>query len=232
VPGPFWSAIEGGALADGSLARFLVFLTDEDYPPRNDRPAPPDPPPELVSALRAIAAGAQGHDHGGDLADAMQSTAAIRPCTVPLTPEATAAMAAVQEEATGLLRAHRGTYATALFGRYAENTAKLAMLAAVSRDPARPVMEARDVTWAGRLVEHCIGTVLREADRLVADNPTEARHKRVLEIIRAAGRITRNDLCGRRSSCRGASASARRSSTRWSRGNWSPASSGPPPRSR
>ena len=103
-------------------------------------------------------------------------------------------MAAVQEEATGLLRAHRGTYATALFGRHAENTAKLAMLAAVSRNPARPVTEAHDVAWAARLVEHCIGTVLREADRLVADNPTEARHKRVLEIIRAAGRITRNDL--------------------------------------
>ncbi len=197
VPGPFWSAIEGGALADGSLARFLVFQTDEDYPPRNERPALLDPPPELVAALRAIAAGARGHDHGGDLADAMQSTASTRPCTVPLTPEAAAAMAAVQEDATGLLRAHRGTYATALFGRHAENTAKLAMLAmlaAVSRDPARPVTEARDVAWAGRLVGHCIGTVLREADRLVADNQTEAKHKRVLEIVRAAGRITRNDL--------------------------------------
>jgi hypothetical protein len=32
VPGPFWSALEGGALADGSNARFRVFLTDDDYP--------------------------------------------------------------------------------------------------------------------------------------------------------------------------------------------------------
>jgi hypothetical protein len=194
VPGPFWSAIEGGALADGSLARFLVFLTDDDYPPRNREPAPPDPPPALVAALRAIAAGAEGHDHGGDLADAMQPCAAIRPYTVPLAPEAALAMAAVQEEATGLLRSHRGTYATALFGRHAENTAKLAMIAAVSRNPQRPVTEARDVAWAAKLVEHCIGTVLREAERLVADNETEARHKRVLGIIRAAGRITRSEL--------------------------------------
>ena len=86
-------------------------------------------------------------------------------------------MAAMRREATELLRAHRGTYATALFGRHAENTAKLAMLAAVSRDPARPVTEVRDVAWAGRLVEHCIGTVLREADRLVADTPAHARHQ-------------------------------------------------------
>lgn len=41
-------------------------------------------------------------------------------------------MARVRREATDLLRSHRGTYATALFGRYAENTAKLAMIAAVS----------------------------------------------------------------------------------------------------
>ena len=36
------------------------------------------------------------------------------------------------------------------------------MLAAISRDPGRPITQARDVAWAARLVEHCIGTVLRE----------------------------------------------------------------------
>jgi hypothetical protein len=194
VPGPFWSALEGGALADGSLARFLVFLTDDDYPERNDAPVLPDVPADLLCALQAIAAGVPGHDHGGDLAAAMEASAPIRPYTVPLTAEAEAAMAAMRREATELLRAHRGTYATALFGRHAENTAKLAMLAAVSRDPARPVTQARDVAWAGRLVEHCIGTVLREADRLVADTPAHARIKKVLEVIRAAGRISRSDF--------------------------------------
>jgi len=194
VPGPLWSALEGGALADGSIARFLVFLTDDDYPERNEAPAPMDPPPALVSALQAIARGVPGHSHGGNIADAMEASAPIHAYTVPLSPGAEAAMARVRREATDLLRSHRGTYATALFGRYAENTAKLAMIAAVSRDPARPVTEAEDVTWASALVEHCIGTLLREADRRVADNDTEAKHKRVLEIIRAAGEISRNAL--------------------------------------
>lgn len=194
VPGPFWAALEGGALADGSIARFLVFLTDDDYPERNEAPAPMDPPPALVSALQAIARGVPGHSHGGNIADAMESSAPIHAYTVPLSPGAEAAMARVRREATDLLRSHRGTYATALFGRYAENTAKLAMIAAVSRDPARPVTEAEDITWAAALVEHCIGTLLREADRRVADNDTEAKHKRVLEIIRSAGEISRNAL--------------------------------------
>jgi hypothetical protein len=124
----------------------------------------------------------------------MESSAPIHAYTVPLSPGAEAAMARVRREATDLLRSHRGTYATALFGRYAENTAKLAMIAAVSRNPARPVTEAEDITWAAALVEHCIGTLLREADRRVADNDTEAKHKRVLEIIRTAGEISRNAL--------------------------------------
>jgi len=194
VPGPFWSALEGGALADGSIARFLVFLTDDDYPERNETPAPMDPPPDLVAALQGIARGVPGHSHGGNIADAMESSAPIHAYTVPLTADAEAAMARVRREATDLLRSHRGTHATALFGRYAENTAKLAMIAAVSRDPTRPITEAGDVTWASALVEHCIGTLLREAERLVSDNNTEANHKRVLEIIRAAGEISRNAL--------------------------------------
>ena len=197
VPGPFWQAIEGGSLADGSLARFLVFLTDEHYPPRNGTPQIGEPPAELVAALQAIAAGKPDHDAGGNLAEIMQAIAAITPYTVPLTTDAELAMARVQDTATDLLRAHQGTYATALFGRHAENTAKLAMLAAVSRNPPNPVTEARDVLWATRLVEHCIGTLLREAERLVADTPAHGRLKKVLEVIRAAGRIRRTEFTRR-----------------------------------
>lgn len=194
VPGPLWQALEGGALADGSLARFLVFLTDRDYPDRNERPAPMDPPAELITGLQAIAAGAAGHDHGGNLAAIMEAQAAIRSFTVPLSADADTAMMTVWEQATEKLRSHRGSYATALFGRYAENVAKIAMLSAISRDPAQPMTEERDVRWAALLVEHCIATVLQEAERRVADNDTEAKHKRVLEIIRVAGEITRSDL--------------------------------------
>ena len=194
VPSPFWSALEGGALADGSMARFLVFLTDDDYPERNEAPAPMDPPAVLIQGIKDIAAGVPGHSAGGNLAGIMEATAAIVPFTVPLDTAADTAMVTLRRQATEQLRAHRGTFATALYGRYAENAAKLAMLAAISRNPAAPVTLARDVTWAGRLVEHCVGTLLREAQRRVSDNETEAKHKRVLEIIRAAGQISRSDL--------------------------------------
>ena len=197
VPGPFWKAIEGGALSDGSLARFLIFLTDEDYPAPIEQPADAEPPAALVAMLQAIAGGVPGHDHGGNLAEAMQASAPVRPYVVPLTPDAHAALSAVRRDATERLRSHRGSLATALFGRYAENTAKLAMLAAISRDPAQPTTEGRDVTWAARLVEHSIGTLLREAERRVSDNDTEAKHKRLLEIVRDGGRQSRSDITRR-----------------------------------
>ena len=44
----------------------------------------------------------------------MEASAPIHAYTVPLSPGAEAAMAVVRRKATGLLRSHRGTYATAL----------------------------------------------------------------------------------------------------------------------
>jgi hypothetical protein len=69
VPGPFWTALEGGALGDGSMARFMVFLTDDDYPARDGAPAPMEPPADLVAALTAIVRGVPGRSHGGNLAE-------------------------------------------------------------------------------------------------------------------------------------------------------------------
>ena len=57
APGPFWEALKSGSLQDGSLARFLVFRSDDDIPDRNRRPAPlSDLPPELLAAVQAVAA--------------------------------------------------------------------------------------------------------------------------------------------------------------------------------
>ena len=57
APGPFWEALKSGSLQDGSLARFLVFRSDDDIPDRNRRPAPlSDLPAELLAAVQAVAA--------------------------------------------------------------------------------------------------------------------------------------------------------------------------------
>ena len=75
----------------------------------------------------------------------------------------------------------------------------LALVRAVGRDPAAPVIGCADIGWAWALSEHCASTLLREADRFLADNEAEAKHKKALNVIRAAGEagITRTTLMER-----------------------------------
>ena len=53
APGPFWEALKSGSLQDGSLARFLVFRSDDDIPDRNRRPAPLSDLPAGAARRRA-----------------------------------------------------------------------------------------------------------------------------------------------------------------------------------
>ena len=89
VPEPFWAALQEGSMVDGSLARFLVFQTDDDVPDRNRRPKPiGEVPAELVAALQAIAAGVPGHGRG-NLAALIEGPMIVPdPYPVPMAPEA------------------------------------------------------------------------------------------------------------------------------------------------
>lgn len=189
VPGSLWSALEGGSMADGSLARFLIFLTDNDYPDRNKRPDKIVFDDELIASLQAIANGA------GEPSD-LPPLSSMEPdlYEVPVTHGAVAMLDRLTDDQTDWLRSQSGTNATSVIARFWENVNKVAMIRAISDCPANPVITEVHVVWATKLVEHCTRTLLREADRFVADNQTEASHKRVLDIIRKAGSIRHNEL--------------------------------------
>lgn len=194
VPGTFWEAVEGGAMQDGSLARFLIFLSPEDYPVRNKRPADDEVPVSLIAALQAVADGVPGHDGGGNLAETMAATIGTKPYVVPATQDADDALDQLIDDQTTMLREAPDGAHRAIMARLWENVSKVAMIAAISRDPAAPVIMASDVAWARGLVEYCISTILTQADRFMASNETEARHKKVMHIIRAAEGITKTEL--------------------------------------
>ena len=77
-------------------SRFLIFLTEEDYPAPIEHPADAEPTAALVTVLQAIAGGVPGHDHGGNLVEAMQASSPVRPYVVPLTPDAQGGAATVR----------------------------------------------------------------------------------------------------------------------------------------
>lgn len=192
VPGSFWGALEGGSMADGSLARFMIFLTDNDYPDRNKTPDQLEIPDDLIADLKTIAQGLSEDGTVGDMPEMPDMKPSVY--TVPTTPGADRLLDRLTDDQTDWLRSMKGTSATAIIARVGENVNKVAMIRAISDNPSAPLITERDVKWATALVEHCTRTLLREADRFVADNETEASHKRVLDIIRKAGTISHNDL--------------------------------------
>lgn len=199
VPEPMWSALRHASLHDGSLARFLVFRAPEDIPDRNRSPRPvSDVPAGLIAALQAIAAGVPGHG-AGDLAGIAAPTVRPVPFPVPMAREAAKLLDTLEAETTERQRQAVGTGPDAVFARICENTEKLAMIRAVSADPASPLIRLEDMEWARAVVGHCAETLLAEAERHLADNETERNHKRVLEIVRQGGAagIARNDLTRR-----------------------------------
>lgn len=185
TPNQFWSAIAGASLEDGLMARFILFVTPCNFPDEQ-RPRVIDPPPELIEAFQSVAAGVSP-EIGGNLSSASAYT-------VPETHDAEMAIAALRREQLASQRKAEGTYVTAIAGRLAENAMKLALIRAVSRNPANPVIEASDVAWGRALSAHCVDTLLRDASRHVSENEFEAKLNKAVDIIRRHGPITKRDM--------------------------------------
>ena len=187
APGPFWEALKSGSLQDGSLARFLVFRSENDIPDRNRRPAPVgDLPDELLAAVTAVAA-VGASKPAGNLVGTGAPVVKPDPMIVPMDDDALAIFDALDDEMTARQRAALGTDRSAVLARVWENTAKVALIKAVSANPAEPVIRGIDAQWAREVVEHCIATMIVQADRHLAENDVERNKKRILEHIRAAG---------------------------------------------
>jgi hypothetical protein len=197
VPGPLWKALENTSVLDGSLARWLIFRTDNDYPDARVDPQSLTIDEDTKAMMRQVAAGVGGEQ--GNLSGVMSPTVEPEPYTVPYGDGARDEVRRLKEAEREWLRGtgQRQQGASAVIARYAENTIKVALIHAISRRPADPAIAVQDLQWARRLVEYCITSLLDEASRHVADNETENQHKKVLEVIRKAGRkgLTKAELC-------------------------------------
>jgi len=183
-----WAALRHGSLYDGSLARFLVFRIANDIPDRNPDPRPVwDVPAELILALQAICGGVP-EQSAGNLACTNAPCVKSNPFIVPLTDETHKLFDTLDFEITRRQREAIGSGRDALLARVWENTAKLALIKAVSANPAAPKVRLEDAQWARGVVAHCLDTMVDQAERHIADNEIERDYKRVLEIIRQAGR--------------------------------------------
>jgi hypothetical protein len=195
TPGQFWSALQSGNAHDGSIARYLIFATEESYPDPKRIDGEIDLSDDLIDGLRAVAwpLGSTGNLSqfmaGGDVAPK-------EIMTVPLDADAEARLDAISNEINNKQRQLAGTSYTAILARQWEYTSRLSMIRAVSRDSQKPVITLADVRWAEIVVQRSVDLLIDGIDRHVADNAAESQVKRTLQVIRAAGAsgITRSAL--------------------------------------
>lgn len=195
TPLHFWGALQGANVADGSLARFLILPSDDSYPDENLAAGLRETPLELMEGLQRIAGGG-GRQRGNLVGKTSGASTAVDAAVVPMTEDAKTCFATLSRELTVELRSAAGTGFTSILARIGENAMKLALIVAVGRDAARPVIEVHDAEWAIRFVRYFAGRAMEAVERHVADTETEAQLKRLREIIRAAGSggLTKSEL--------------------------------------
>jgi hypothetical protein len=195
TPLHFWGALQGANVVDGSLARFLILPSDEDYPDENIAVGIRQAPSALIRGLQRVAAGGGGQKGNLTGKTAGQNTA-VNPAIVPMTEEARARFKALSVGLTGELRAAAGTACTAILARIGENALKLALIVAVGRNPAKPEIDLTSTEWAIGFVQNYARRTIEAVERHVADTEVEAHLKRIKEIIRNAGAkgITKSEV--------------------------------------
>lgn len=186
TPLHFWQALQAANIADGSLARFLIMESEDDFPDSNEVFGVIDPPKSLIDRLILI------HEGGGHLSGNLTNIGAVdevlvEPRVVPMTPQARAAFRQLDQALVGQLRTSRGTGYSSILARIEENATKLALIRAVSRDPVDPRIEEDDAGWGIMLSRHCAELTIREATARVSENQVESQHKRAMQILRDAG---------------------------------------------
>ena len=152
----------------------------------------------LLAAVQAMAMVGAGQAAGNLVATGAPNVRPA-PLTVTMDDEALAIFDDLDQEMTRRQRVAVGSEQSAVLARVWENTAKVALVKAVSANPPKPIIRGVDAQWAREVVDYCVATLLIQAGRHLADNEIERLHKRVIELIRAAGAkgIRQNELTRR-----------------------------------
>jgi hypothetical protein len=185
TPSVFWGSLTSSNVLDGSLARMVIFQSENDYPDPQFDIERRDMPARLIMAVQRLVKGADGHNA---LPMGESNTVAPKPFHVPYADdEARAKAVAMRLEQTDMLRANKGTSQTSVIARLAENAAKIALIKAVAANPLAPTLSAADLEWGMMVARQSVDSLLTAIKEKVADNIQEESRKLVFSVICKAG---------------------------------------------
>lgn len=187
VPEHFFESLTTDSLADGFVARLLVFEAPTDPPPRQRRPQGTIPE-SILEAARWWG----DYTPGGNLRSEHPE-----PRVVPTTAEGGAVFDRLADLVDERL-ADETDAGRALWARAEEKACRLALVYACSACRESPVIDEAAASWACDLSEHLTRRMLHVCHEWVAEGQFDARQKRVLRIVRkAGGEIGRRELSRR-----------------------------------
>ena len=184
IPKYLFSAVSERALENGLLSRCLVIEAGE----RGNAGNPHFEPfkPELLGMARQFVA--HGGFDGLDLEKLDEEPPPyVEPYTVSETNAAVLARTAVTEQCEVFYHEAKTTAEKALWTRGAEKTSRLALLYALSENPAEPIISDVAVDWGWRVVEHLTRRLLCQASIYVHDNEFDALRQKSIRYLRDYG---------------------------------------------
>lgn len=180
TPGQFWEALTDGAINDGGFARYLMFISPEQYPEAEMNPYEP-PPQSLIEAVQVMAAGES------TLGGLMHHKVKADPRLVSYGPGVEIFIRDLLRKQTAKLREDENSAMNSVIGRSVENAIKVALIAAVGDDPKTPLIEMRHIRWASDLVDYCIATAIEDAASKMHETQHKTNQDLVLDAVRRAG---------------------------------------------
>lgn len=188
VPQSLYEGLTAENVTDGFLSRVMIFESSSDRAPRQ-RPVIQSVPDDLVDFAHWWIE----YQPGGNLAAENPS-----PTTITVSPSASAAFDALDDHAEQT-QLELGDPLGTLWTRATEKARKLALIRSCSRARESPEINEADAVWACDLSRYLTERLVYLASQWVAENPFDAKRKRVLRLISDAGEVgvTRSELYSR-----------------------------------
>lgn len=184
-------ALSRTAIASGELNRYVVV---EGRTGKRQKPQDHAPGARLVADWQAFATH-MAEGQGNLQAVGSKSAAAPVPVIVRWD-DVEARVDAIGHKEDRLVADHKRDGLAGVWTRYLEQVIKLAMIAAIARNPIVPIIENGDLDFGEAIIEWSSQFVCRLAREHIADTQAEREVNTVLDVLRQAGGawVSKSDL--------------------------------------
>lgn len=179
-------ALKRSAIKSGELNRFIVIPSRASPVPKRDMPRK-----EIEEDI--VEWWSQFSPRFGNSVGALMNNASGAPATIAVEwGDCEELQYTLNIEQTKMV--HSDDAMRDLWSRLFENTIKIAMIFAISRDPQHPVFLEQDFIYAKSIVTASIAYMSSLAKNSMAETPQESSHMEILAVIKEAGTISRREI--------------------------------------